>query len=812
MTTPETPDNEVATAQEPSAPSSQRSPETAGEAPNAGARWATEGIEQPWTLGEAIGQALSALRRNLGSLVGGYVPYVLLPLVIGVVAGVLARTVFQSVFFESPADLLHRSLGSTSTGGFTLAQPSMRPLVLLGAGVGLLSGLIVTVGVAQLYEAALAAIRGVPVPPGRVGRALKRTPKLLVLHTLILLLACIPATFGFLALPFVLAPFFVVDDDEAIGTALRKSWRLGKHFLGTLWLLGFALSPLALLGLASQIFSVVTLPLQVCAIAYVYARATGRNDLPWLTPEYGSRAIRTFLKVTLVALLTLFAGLVAWVESLPTLRGAAWSAKDMAVRVSTILTGVTAVIVLLALLLPYVLDRLEGRRFTSFVAARHVRSQKSGFLTVISVLSICGVAISSCALSSVVSVMGGFSQDLKRKILGNNAHIVVDMTSGATFGDYESAVERVRGVKGVIGAAPVVHGEVMASSASNLAGVIVSGIEPQSIKSVIELGNNIEVGKLDYLEHPEKLTHLPPNEVIGLGPGGEQYLKGADLGGLTDEIDPSVRAVLLDKPDRPGLILGRELAKTLHVYVGDEITLVSPLGDLGPMGVMPRTKKFRVAGIFYSGMYEYDATYVYTMIDAAQDYFQTEGKISAIEIKVEDAEHADRIAPEVVAALDRPELRVRDWREINKNLFSALKLERFATFIILSIAIMVASFCIVCTLLLMVTEKGKEIAILKAIGASDGTILRTFMIEGIIIGGIGTVFGVTTGLAVCTGLSWFGLRLDPDVYYIDRLPISVNGWDFLTVALAALTICTLSTIYPAYAASRLRPVDGLRYE
>jgi lipoprotein-releasing system permease protein len=420
--------------------------------------------------------------------------------------------------------------------------------------------------------------------------------------------------------------------------------------------------------------------------------------------------------------------------------------------------------------------------------------------------------MSSCSLSSVVSVMGGFSQDLKRKILGNNAHIVIDMTAGTTFADYEAALERVRKVPGVTGAAAVVHGEVMVSSASNLAGVIVTGIDPETAGNVVDLAHNIEVGKLEYLEHPEKLAHLPPNEVIGMGPGGEQYYKGAELPSLPDDIDPAVRAVIVDKPDRPAIILGRELAKTLHVYVGDEITLVSPLGDLGPMGVMPRTRKFRVAGIFYSGMYEYDATYVYTMIGEAQDYFQTGGKISAIEIKVDDAEGADHIKPLVEQALARPELRVRDWREINKNLFSALKLERFATFVILSIAIMVASFCIVCTLLLMVTEKGKEIAILKAIGASDGAILRVFMIEGMIIGGIGTVFGVIAGLSVCTGLSWFGLRLDPEVYYIDRLPISVNGWDFLTVALAAMTICTLSTLYPAYAASRLRPVDGLRNE
>jgi lipoprotein-releasing system permease protein len=509
-----------------------------------------------------------------------------------------------------------------------------------------------------------------------------------------------------------------------------------------------------------------------------------------------------------------FWGLTYWTYRLPVLRGSAWSLKDTVIRAGAIVSGVLFILTVLAAALPWMLDRLEGRTFESFVGARHVRSQKSGFLTVISVLSICGVALSSCALSSVVSVMGGFSQDLKRKILGNNAHIVIDTTSQSPWGDSEDALAKIRALNGVVAATPVVSSEVMVSSPSNLAGVIVRGIEPSSIGNVIELLSNIEVGKFEYLESPEKLRHLGPDEVIGIGPGGEQYLKGTELPPLNDpDLDPMVRdAINTGPPLRPGLIIGRELAKTLHVYVGDEVTLVSPLGDLGPMGVMPRTKKFRIAAIFFSGMYEYDASYVYTLMEVAQDYFGMGNKISAIDVKVEDAERAEQLALGVATALERPDLRVRDWKEINKNLFSALKLERFATFIILSIAIMVASFCIICTLLLMVTEKGKEIAILKAIGASDGAILRTFMTEGVIIGAIGTVFGVATGLAVCTGLSWFGLRLDPDVYYIDRLPINVSGWDFFTVAIAALSICTLATIYPALAASKLRPVDGLRYE
>jgi len=476
-------------------------------------------------------------------------------------------------------------------------------------------------------------------------------------------------------------------------------------------------------------------------------------------------------------------------------------------------SGVGAVLVAVALLLPTVLNALESRGFTSFVAARHVRSQKSGFLTIISVLSICGIAISSCALSSVVSVMGGFSQDLKRKILGNNAHIVIDTTAGTNFADFESALSRVREIPGIVGATGVVRGEVLASSSTSNTGVIVTGIDPATVSSVIDIQGTLEAGKLSYLEHPESLLNLPPDEVIGIGPGGLPFVKGAPLTSTLlgdDSAIPTRVPSASEKPVRPGIIVGRESAKTLHVYVGDEITLVSPLGDLGPMGVMPRTKKFRVAGIFYSAMYEYDSTCVYTLLGTAQEYFQTQNKISAIEIKVKDAEESQLFAEPISAAVRRPELRLRDWRDINKNLFSALQAEHFAAFLILSIAIVVASFCIVCTLLLMVTEKGKEIAILKALGASDSAIRRTFMKEGMILGGIGTAFGTVTGLALCIGLRWFGLRLDPEIYYIDRLPISVNALDFVAVAFAAMAISTLSTLYPAYAASQLKPVEGLR--
>jgi lipoprotein-releasing system permease protein len=527
--------------------------------------------------------------------------------------------------------------------------------------------------------------------------------------------------------------------------------------------------------------------------------------------------VRGALQSVCAALGAIFLGLAFWTEKLPKLRGSAWTVRDAIVRAGTILAGVIFLVGTVVALLPWVLDRLEAGSFTSYVAARHVRAKKSGFLTLISGLSIFAVALGSFSLSGAISVMGGFSADLKRKILGNNAHIVVDTARQSAWSDYLPVLERVRAVRGVGGATPVIEGEVMASSASNLAGVVVHGIDPKTIGDVIDLRRNIEApvlveDKLAYLENPELLRHIPAEEVIGIGSGGEEYTKGPDLPAVGDDLDPAVRQVLEAPALRPGLVVGRELAKTLHVYVGDDVTLVSPLGDLGPMGVMPKTRKYRIAGIFYSGMYEYDATHVYTTLDEAADYFGTPDQITTIEVKVDDAESADRLTPSVAAAVDRPDLVVRDWREINKNLFSALKLERIATFLILSIEIIVASFCIVSTLLLMMAEKSKEIAILKALGATDGAILRTFMTEGIIIGGIGTILGVSTGLALCTGLAWFGLRLDPDVYYIDRLPINVSALDYGIVTLAALTICTVATIFPAKQASQLRPVDGLRYE
>lgn len=502
----------------------------------------------------------------------------------------------------------------------------------------------------------------------------------------------------------------------------------------------------------------------------------------------------------------LFAILVTWVVLLPPQRGSSFILWQQLVRIAAILTGTSLTIGAMSYRLPRVLNLIEQGGFIPYVAARHVRAHKSGFLTVISGLSIGGVALSCAALCAVTSIMGGFGADLKRKILDNNAHVRIDNGQLGGFDGWKEMLAIAAKAPGVTAASPLATGEVMASSTSNTAGVLIRGIDTQSIGSVNAVVKNLEVGSFRYLDDTKRLASLPADEPVGLGPRGEVYLKGPDYrsrlrGG--DEEPPDIY---------PGVVIGRELAKTLHVYVGDEITLVSPLGELGPMGLLPRTQRFRVAAVFFSGMYEYDATQAYVKLDVAQHFLDLGERVTAIELRVRDAEAVRPVRDALAASLGRPDVNVRDWKELNRNLFAALFLEKITTFIILSIAIAVASFCIVCTLLLMVTEKSKEIAILKSLGASDRAILRLFMVEGIIIGSIGTVFGVVTGWALAKGLQSSGVRLSPEVYYVDRLPIAVNYGDYAMVAVAALVITTISTIYPAVAASRLRPVDGLRYE
>ena len=503
-------------------------------------------------------------------------------------------------------------------------------------------------------------------------------------------------------------------------------------------------------------------------------------------------------------------------------------------------------------LLPFLLDAIERVDFRSLVAARHLRAKKSGFLAAISFLSSLAVSVSSCALTTTLSVMGGFRQDLKRKILGNNAHIVVDRPEGK-LSDYPLLAQKVRAAPGVRGVSPYLSGEVMISSASNLAGAVLRGIDLEHIGEVSELPRNLRVGSLSFLKDPEKLKSLPPSQ-LGLSaglpnatklddeseakPGKSARLSDAIAKALTDPNPPTSSTQMGTWV--PGIVVGQELARSLRLYLGDEVNVVTPLGELGPTGPMPKSRPFRVAGIFYSGMYEYDMKFAYVTLAAAQRFLGAGDTASGIEVTVHEPDRAQEVATQI-AAITAPErveargsarerraeeqapehvagasrqagLRVRPWQELNKNLFGALALEKLAMFIALGIAILVASFCIVGTLTLMVQEKGREVGVLKAMGAGDRAIIAIFVLEGTLIGVLGSVLGLGLGYAVCFAAEHFGVRLNPEVYYIDKLPVHIDPSEFFAVGIAAIVVSLLVTIYPAQLASRLRPVDALRYE
>jgi lipoprotein-releasing system permease protein len=261
------------------------------------------------------------------------------------------------------------------------------------------------------------------------------------------------------------------------------------------------------------------------------------------------------------------------------------------------------------------------------------------------------------------------------------------------------------------------------------------------------------------------------------------------------------------------LVIGRELASNLHLQVGDEVRVVSPFGGMmTPAGPLPKTQLFRIAGIFYTGMYEYDTKYAFVTIRDAQQFFNYRGdEITSIEVRVADVDRVEQVARNIEFVTGGRDLRVRDWKELNKNLFRALKLEKLMMFVLLGVAVFVASFAVLATLLLLVMEKGREIALLKALGATDGFVARVFINVGLLIGLVGGTLGTGTAWLVCTMVRVLGIPLDPEVYYIDRLPVYVSVLDFGMIWSIAVGLCLVATILPAILAARMRPVEGMRF-
>ena len=405
--------------------------------------------------------------------------------------------------------------------------------------------------------------------------------------------------------------------------------------------------------------------------------------------------------------------------------------------------------------------------FEWFVSLRYLRAKrKQKFISLITLISILGVAVGVLALIVVLSVWTGFTEGLRDQIIGVNAHALVQRF-GSAISETEDVSAKIEAVDGVVATTPYIYGQALISSANQSTGVVLRGIDAPSAMRVLSIGQKMQAGQ------------------------------------LTD----------LDKPlDVPGIVLGRDMARQLQVGVGDRVRLMSPNGPLSPMGVLPKIRTCVVVGVFHTGMSEYDSTMGYISLETARSLTDLRRGVHGIEIRVRDIDQADRTAAAVQQALGQT-YSVRDWMRINQNMFAALKLEKTGIFIALNLIILVAALNIISALTMVVMEKTRDIAILKSMGATTRSIMHIFLYQGMIIGLSGTVFGLAGGLGLCALLKRYKIiELPPDVYPMSTMPIKVVPFDVGVITLSALVITLAATLYPSWKASRVRPAEALSYE
>jgi lipoprotein-releasing system permease protein len=431
-------------------------------------------------------------------------------------------------------------------------------------------------------------------------------------------------------------------------------------------------------------------------------------------------------------------------------------------------------------------------RFALLVALSHLKGRRhTAGVSAIGLVSVIGVTVGVTALIMVLAVMEGFEVDLRQKILGSNAHVVVLHYDGY-FDDYRETQEVLNSIEGVAAVAPFVYTEAMIQGRFGSAGVIVKGMDLGLTTTVTDVKDNLVLGPRGALNTEE-----------------ERAAVIRDLRNPPKSIAQSIE----DTEDLPGIIVGVQLANQMSLFPGDRIHVINPMGGgQSLMGApMPHVRPFRIAGIFNSGMYEYDTKWTYVAIPDLQNFLKVDEKITGFEIRGHDIEDSGAIKESIDKTVGYP-FYSNHWKSLNKSLFEALALEKVVMGLILSLIVMVASLNIVGMLILVVVTRTREISILRAMGASSRRILQIFVFEGVIIGLLGTAIGTALGLAGCEALREYKFPLDTDVYYLDTLPVVVQYDTVGVVAIAAVGICFLATLYPALIAARIRPVDGLRYE
>ncbi len=407
---------------------------------------------------------------------------------------------------------------------------------------------------------------------------------------------------------------------------------------------------------------------------------------------------------------------------------------------------------------------MSFERFVSFRYLRAKRKQK--FISLISVISVLGVAVGVMALIVVLSVYTGFTEGLRDQIIGINAHILVQQFGGE-IDNPDQLKEEVVSVKGVVAATPFIYGQALITSGRSSTGIVLRGIDPASAGKVIKLESQMLSGSLKDLSEDNGL---------------------------------------------PAIILGKDLAAQLRVSAGWKIRLISPNGPLTPMGVLPKVRTCRITGIFETGMYEYDSSMGFVNLETARGLTGMDRGVHGLEVRVADVDKANITAAAIKKQLGNG-YSVRDWMQINQNLFAALKLEKIGIFIALDLIILVAALNIISALVMVVMEKTRDIAILKSMGAATGSIMRIFFYQGAVIGLSGTLLGVGSGLTLCALLKRYKIiELPSNVYPMSTMPVKVVPMDVTVVAVSAILITLAATLYPSWKASRIRPAEALTYE
>ena len=420
-------------------------------------------------------------------------------------------------------------------------------------------------------------------------------------------------------------------------------------------------------------------------------------------------------------------------------------------------------------------EPIRTRPFAPFewmLSLRYLRARRQeGFISVNAGFSFLGIMLGVATLIIVMAVMNGFRKELLDKILGINGHLLIQPLE-QPLTDWEAVSERISKVPGVILAAPVVEGQALASSPFNASGVLVRGVRGADLAKLPSVANNIRQGTLEGFDEGQAVA------------------------------------------------IGRRLADQLSLRAGDSVTLVAPRGAITPMGTTPRIKSYRIAAVFEVGMSEYDSAFVFMPLPEAQAYFNRAGDVTAIEVYVDNPDQVDYQRRLITEAAGRPIFLI-DWRQRNATFFNALQVERNVMFLILTIIVIVAAFNITSGLIMLVKDKGRDIGILRTMGVTQGGILRIFMVTGASVGVVGTLVGFLLALLVCLNiesirrfLSWLTNTelFSPELYFLSKLPADLDGGETTAVVVMALTLSLLATLYPAWRAARLDPVEALRYE